>query len=227
MDLIPYQSLVVSCQALEDEPLYGTHHMVAMARAAIMGNASGIRANGIDDVSAIKKELETTVIGLNKKHYSNSDVFITPTLEDAIKIYEAGADIVAIDATNRARPDNLTIQETIKKLNELNIPVMADISTYEEGLNAYKYGSDYVSTTLSGYTSYSKQTDEPDIELVKHLAKQLPIPVVAEGRIRTPKQALDALKAGAHFVIVGSAITRPQEITNSFTEYLEENIKEV
>ncbi len=227
-NLIPYRSLVVSCQALEEEPLHGTDHMVAMARAAVIGNASGIRANGINDVAAIKKAIQLPVIGIRKVNYTNSDIFITPTIKDAVEIYEAGADIVALDGTMRKRADGKTLKETIEVLHEKGIPVMADISTYKEGVHASQCGADFVSTTLSGYTPYSRQIEGPDLDLVEELARDLSTPIVAEGRINTPEQAVEALSLGAHFVIVGSAITRPQEITKKFTNYMKEKqIKEV
>ncbi|WP_068774245.1 N-acetylmannosamine-6-phosphate 2-epimerase [Paenibacillus sp. FJAT-26967] len=219
--LIPKQSLVVSCQALEDEPLHGSVHMVAMARAAKAGGASGIRANSLPDVRAIKAEIDLPVIGLWKKDYDGFEVYITPTVEDAVAVYEAGADIVAIDATSRPRPDGISLQDTIKALKEKGIPVMADISNFEEGVQAAQWGADYVSTTLSGYTPYS-QVELPNLDLVKRLAGVLTVPLVAEGGISTPEETRAALQAGAHFAVVGGAITRPQAITARFISGMKE-----
>lgn len=216
-ETIPYKGLVVSCQALENEPLHGSHHMSAMAKAAEMGGAVGIRANSPSDITAIKKVVNLPVIGLFKKKYAHYDLHITPTVEDALAVHRSGADIVAIDGTERTRPDHKTLKETIAKLKQYGIRVMADVSTFEEGMSAAKYGADYVSTTLSGYTPYSKKQDGPDFELVTALSKVLSVPVAAEGRIRSPQEAVAALEAGAHFVVVGGAITRPQFITQMFT----------
>ncbi len=220
--IIPYQSLVVSCQALEGEPLHGADIMAKMSIAALQGGASGIRANGIRDIQAIRNVVELPIIGLLKKQYKNSEIFITPTIEDALAVSEAGADIVAIDATNRTRPDGYTLKDTINILKDKGVVVMADISTVEEGEIAALYGADYISTTLSGYTPYSRQLELPDIELVEQLSERLDCPVVAEGRISCPEQAVAALQAGAHFVVVGGAITRPQQITKSYIQKIRE-----
>lgn len=216
--IIPHRGLVVSCQASEDEPLHGSHHMAAMARAAKMGGAVAIRANGADDISAIREAVNLPIIGIKKKYYANYDIYITPTVADAVTVHEAGADIVAIDGTKRARPDKQTLAETIAELHRHEVTVMTDVSTFEEGVHAATCGADYVATTLSGYTPYSPQQQEPDLALVSKLAEELAVPVVAEGRIRSPQQAVAALDAGAHFVVVGGAITRPQEITARYAD---------
>lgn len=214
--LISKQSLVVSCQALSHEPLHGSIHMVAMANAALQGGAKGIRANSLADIRAIKEAVDLPLIGLWKRDVEGFEVFITPTVEDALAVHEAGADIVAIDATSRPRPDGRTLQETLKLLKEKGVSVMADISTYEEGIAAAEWGADYISTTLSGYTSYTEHEELPNLNLVKRLAETLSVPVVAEGGISTPEEAAAALEAGAYFVVVGGAITRPKQITERF-----------
>ncbi|BBH23238.1 putative N-acetylmannosamine-6-phosphate 2-epimerase [Paenibacillus baekrokdamisoli] len=211
--------LVVSCQALSHEPLHGSQHMVAMARAAQEGGAVGIRSNSPEDVRAISSEINLPIIGLWKKDYDGFDIYITPTVEDAIAMYEAGAAIVALDATSRPRPDGRTLEETIAELKKCGIPIMADISTYEEGIDAARFGADYISTTLSGYTPYSV-TKLPNLELVYRLSETLTVPIVAEGGISTPEEARQARENGAHFVVVGSAITRPQLITAQFANVL-------
>ncbi|RAP78661.1 N-acetylmannosamine-6-phosphate 2-epimerase [Paenibacillus montanisoli] len=210
------QGLVVSCQAFPGEALFGSEYMTKMAIAACQGGASGIRANGPQDIAAIKQSVSVPVIGLMKNDLPGFEVRITPTLEDALIVHRAGADIVAIDATSRPRPDNRSLSETVRKLKELGITVMADVSTFEEGLNAAALGVDYISTTLSGYTSYSRQIKEPDLELVARLASAVSVPVAAEGRIKTPEEAAAALRLGASLVVVGGAITRPQMITAAF-----------
>lgn len=213
--LIPAGSLVVSCQALPLEPLFGMQHMSVMARAAKEGGAQAIRSNSPEDIRAIKKETGLPVIGLWKKDYEGSDVYITPTLEDALAVHDAGADIVALDATGRLRPGFLNLEQTITELKRRGIPVMADISTYEEGVLAVEYGADCISTTLAGYTPYS-EGPLPRLELVRRLSDKLDVPVIAEGGIWTPEQAGEALAHGAYCVVVGSAITRPQLITERY-----------
>lgn len=213
--------LVVSCQALPGEPLHGSEYMAAMAKSAELGGASGIRANGLEDIAAIKRSVNLPIIGLYKRDYSNSDIYITPTLEDALKVRESGADIVAIDGTSRKRPDGKTLEETIQKLKEHGIAVMAEVSTLEEGIQAEEFGADLISTTLSGYTPYSPKYKGADLDLIKNLVSNISTPVVAEGRIRNPQEALEALRMGAEFVVVGGAITRPQVITQLFVEELE------
>jgi N-acylglucosamine-6-phosphate 2-epimerase len=210
------QGLVVSCQALEDEPLHGPHHMAAMAVAAQMGGAAGIRANGTRDIAAIKQAVDLPIIGLIKRSLPGFEVYITPTLEDALAVHEAGAAIVALDGTARARPDHRSLEQTIRELHAQGVLVMADISTLEEGVYAAAAGADYVSTTLSGYTPYSRQEEGPDLELISELKSRISTPVAAEGRIRNPEEAWKAIQAGADFVVVGAAITRPQQITASF-----------
>jgi N-acylglucosamine-6-phosphate 2-epimerase len=209
---------IVSCQALEDEPLFGSNIMASIALAAEQGGAAGIRANSAADIRAIKAKVKLPVIGLYKKHYPDSEVYITPTMEEVDQIVEAGAELVAIDATNRSRPGGLSLPEFIRAIRKRHPQclIVADVSTYEEGIQAAALGADLVSTTLSGYTPYSPQQEEPDIELVRRLARHRTFPVLAEGRIWTPEQCVECFQAGAHAVVVGTAITRPREITRRF-----------
>ncbi|MCG0239450.1 MAG: N-acetylmannosamine-6-phosphate 2-epimerase [Firmicutes bacterium] len=213
--------LIVSCQALEGEPLHGPAFMAAMARAAEMGGAVGIRANSPEDIQAIKTVCSLPLIGLYKRTYPNSDIYITPTMREVRAVVDAGAEIVAIDATQRPRPDGLTLEELVRQIRaESEVLIVGDVSTYEEGLAAARAGVDIVSTTLSGYTPYSRQGPTADLELVARLAADLPVPVIAEGRIWTPEEARKALEAGAFAVVVGTAITRPQEIVRRFVQAL-------
>lgn len=216
--------LIVSCQALPNEPLFGAQHMTVMADAARVGGAVAIRANGPGDVAAIRKAVELPIIGLFKDDVPNCDVHITPTLGHVDQIALAGADIIALDATSRARPNGLTVKQLIEHSHQAHDKaVLADISTLEEGVEAAKWGADFVATTLSGYTDYSLKQVEPDFLLLEQLVarlRPLQIPVIAEGRICTPDQAVQALQLGAHAVVVGSAITRPQWITARFAEAL-------
>jgi N-acylglucosamine-6-phosphate 2-epimerase len=208
----PWGGLIVSCQALEHEPLHGGDTMAKMARAAVEAGAIGIRTNGAADIAAIKQAVDVPVIGLIKRDIPGSSVFITPTLDEVKAIVAAGADIVALDATDR-EDRLLTVVPLIEYAHRAGVLVMADISTYGEGVAAEKLGADLIGTTLSGYTPYSPQQEEPDYELIERLSGSVRVPVVAEGRIWTPEGAAKALQAGAAYVVVGSAITRPQLIT--------------
>ncbi len=194
--------------------------MAAMAQAAVEGGAVAIRANGPADIAAIRAAVSLPIIGLYKIDLPGFEVRITPTVSAALELAEAGADVIAVDATKRPHPEELSAAEMIKRVHEATrLPVLADISTLEEGLAAAEAGADLVATTLSGYTAYSPQQDEPDFALIQQLApalKRKGIPLIAEGRIHTPQQAAQALACGAFAVVVGTAITRPQEITKRF-----------
>ena len=211
--------LVVSCQAPPGDPLHGPAFMAAMARAAVLGGAVGIRANGPADIRAVRRAVDVPVVGLWKD--GAEGVYITPTVRHARAVVDAGAQIVAIDATSRSRPDRSTVPEVIEGLRRTHrCLVMADVSTLDEGVLAVSSGADLVATTLSGYTPYSPQRPGPDLQLVAALAARVDVPIVAEGRIGTPQQARAALDAGAWTVVVGGAITRPQLITARFVAAL-------
>ena len=211
--------LIVSCQALENEPLNGSQIMVKMARAAEMGGAAGIRANSPDDIAAIKEEVDLPVIGIYKKTDYNSDIYITPTIKEVKEIIEAGADIIAIDATQRKRPGNKSLSTFVREVkSEFDITIMGDISILDEGLKAEQAGIDIVGTTLSGYTEYSPQINKPDFTLLRELVKKLSIPVILEGKITKPEEVKKAFDLGAFAVVVGSAITRPRLITSRFVK---------
>lgn len=216
--------LIVSCQALPDEPLHGAEIMACMALAAYAGGAVGIRANGPEDIHAIRAMVPLPLIGIYKD--GSEGVYITPTFGHAQAVAEAGADIIAIDATQRPRPDGKPLAAMIAAIHmELDKLVMADVSTLDEGLAAEAAGADLLSTTLSGYTPYSPQQDSPDFGLIRALVVETHIPVIAEGRIRTPEQARAALDAGAFAVVVGAAITRPQSITAWFVKGMTESAR--
>ncbi|WP_342429779.1 N-acetylmannosamine-6-phosphate 2-epimerase [Neobacillus sp. FSL H8-0543] len=210
--------LIVSCQALEEEPLHSPLIMGKMAYAAMLGGASGIRANSVEDIREIKKTVNLPIIGIIKKDYEGFDVFITPTINEIELLYNEGVDIIALDATKRIRPDGKTISEVFPMIREKykNQLFMADCSTYDEAVEAYKLGFDCVGTTLSGYTEYTKGTELPDVGLIERMVKELPIPIIAEGGIWTPEDLKCVFELGVHTAVVGTAITRPMEITKRF-----------
>lgn len=217
--------LIVSCQALKEEPLYSSYIMSRMAYAAMLGGAVGIRANTVIDIEEIKKTVELPVIGIIKEVYGDCDVYITPTMKEIDALAVCGADIIATDATNRIRPDGKTLDEFFKEVKG-KYPsrlFMADCSSYEEGMHAAALGFDFVGTTLHGYTDYTKQTQLPNLELVGALAKTCGKPVIAEGGIWLPDQLKAAMEAGAWSVVIGGAITRPMEITKRFTAAIQPN----
>ncbi len=211
-------NLIVSCQALDNEPLHSSFIMGRMAIAARDGGAKGIRANSISDIREIKKVVDLPIIGIIKRVFEGNDVFITPTMEEIDALVEEGVTIVALDATKRVRPDGMTITEVFPKIRE-KYPqqlFMADCSDFEEAKEAARLGFDFLGTTLSGYTAYTKGTTLPNIELIEKMATQLEVPVIAEGGIWTPEQLKASLTAGALTAVVGTAITRPKEITERF-----------
>jgi len=212
--------VVVSCQAYEGEAMFGADNMAAMAQAAMDGGAVAIRANSPADIRAIKMRTGLPVIGIWKRHYLDSEVYITPTFKDVLAVSEEGAEIVAMDATHRPRPMGETLSNIVQELKSVKTGtmLMADVSTYEEGISAEQLGFDMVSTTLSGYTDYSELSTEPDYKLIERLSARLTIPVVGEGRIHTVEQAERCLASGAHFIVIGTAITRPQVLTGHFVE---------
>jgi N-acetylglucosamine-6-phosphate deacetylase len=209
--------LVVSCQAPPEDPLSGPEVMARVARAASLAGAAAVRVEGPEDIRAVRSAVSLPVIGLWKE--GSEGVYITPTLEHARAVAHAGADIVAVDGTARPRPDGLSLGETIHRIHEeLGCPVLADVSTLEEGLAAAEAGADAVATTLSGYTPYTEPLEGPDLDLVSLLAARLDVPVVAEGRYGSPEEARAALARGAWAVVVGTAITRPMLAAARFVE---------
>lgn len=215
--------VVVSCQAMPSEPLYLEKCMVAMMKSVVKGGAGGLRVAGARDVRNAKHLFDIPVIGLTKPDIIPSNwqeiVYITPTLKEVIELVEAGADIIAFDGTMRERPNGTKLDEIIKYIKINKRISMADISTLEEGINAEKLGANILSTTLSGYTQFSKNRgDGPDFELLKQLVENTNLPVVLEGRIWEPEEVEKAFEFGAHCVVIGSAITRPQLITKRFVQ---------
>lgn len=214
--------VIISVQAMPNEPLYDEKCMTAMMKSVVSGGAKGLRVAGERDVKIARKLFNVPVIGLTKPDKLPDNwkevVYITPRLKEVNELIAAGADIIATDATLRPRPKE-SLEEIIKHIKLHNKYAMADISTFEEGINARELGFDLISTTLSGYTQYSNQNlTTPDFELLEKLAKNLDCPVISEGRIWTPQEVDKAFELGAYSVVIGSAVTRPGLITKRFCE---------
>ncbi|MDO4437950.1 MAG: N-acetylmannosamine-6-phosphate 2-epimerase [Eubacteriales bacterium] len=214
--------IIVSCQALPGEPLYCEERtfMDLMAKAAKKAGSPAIRANSIRDIKAIKAETGLPVFGIIKQQYDGFDSYITPTMKEVDMLHEAGVEVIAVDCTDRKRGDGLSASEYLTQIKNKykNQLIMADIATYEEGMAAYKAGADFISTTMCGYTEATKEhTDGPALELIKDLSESIKdIPIIAEGRIHSPEDAVRVFEAGAYAAIVGGAITRPLEIASRF-----------
>lgn len=218
--------LVVSCQALENEPLHSSFIMARMARAAKEAGAVGIRANSVVDVQAIMDTVELPVIGIIKSVYEESDVFITPTLKEVRQIAATGVPIIAMDGTQRRRPKDEKLEEIVKIIRE-EYPetlLMADTATLKDISYANSLGFDFIGTTLYGYTEETKGENiaKNDFEQMKEVLKTATVPVIAEGKIDTPEKAKEALALGCHCIVSGGAITRPQEIAKRFVNALQE-----
>lgn len=217
--------LIVSCQALEYEPLHSSFIMSKMALAAYQGGAKGIRANTIEDIQAIKKEVDLPIIGIIKQEYEGSVVFITPTIKEVDALVKEGVDIIAMDATIRERPHHIYLDDFFKEVRKKypNQKFMADCSTIEEAIHADELGFDFIGTTMVGYTKESKELkiEENDFEIIRTIIQKVKHPVIAEGNIDTPQKAKRVLELGCYSVVVGSIITRPQLITKRFTDVME------
>lgn len=218
--------LIVSCQALPEEPLHSSYIMGRMAAAAYEGGAYGIRANTCEDIQEIRNNVDLPVIGIIKKEYSDSSVYITPTLKEIDRLMEIKPEIIALDATNRIRPGNTSLDDFFMEAKQ-KYPEqlwMADCSTIEEAIHADRLGFDFIGTTLVGYTEESKnlKIEENDFYIIKEILRNVSHPVIAEGNIDTPQKAKRVIQLGCFSVVVGSIITRPQLITRSFTESLNE-----
>lgn len=215
-------TVIVSVQAMPNEPLYNEVCMLAMMKSVLNGGAGALRLAGIRDIKNAKKIFDIPIIGITKPDKIPNNykeiVYITPTIEDVINIINAGAEIIAFDGTQRQRPNNEKIKDLIKYIHINKRIAMADISTLEEGIKAAEADADILSTTLAGYTleSLDSPVNEPDFNLLQQLVEKTNKPVILEGRIWEPKQVDKAFELGAHAVVIGSAITRPQLITKRF-----------
>lgn len=217
--------LIVSCQALPHEPLHSSFIMGRMALAAREGGASGIRANTKEDIAEIQLMTGLPVIGIVKRDYAGSKVYITPTMREIDELMEVGPEIIAMDATIDSRPGGITLDEfftQVKKKYPEQL-FMADCSTAEEAIHADELGFDFIGTTMIGYTEQSKgmKVEENDFEILRHILAGVKHPVIAEGNIDTPQKAKRVIELGAYSVVVGSIITRPQLITKPFAKILE------
>lgn len=217
------QGLIVSCQALPDEPLHSSFIMSKMALAAYEGGAVGIRANSKEDIIAIKQEVDLPVIGIVKRDYDHSDIFITATSKEIDELIESQCEVIALDATKQTRPKE-SLQSLVSYVREKapHIELMADISTLDEAINADKLGFDYIGTTLHGYTSYTKGhlLYENNFQFLKDVLTHIDSKVIAEGNVITPDMFKTVTELGVHCTVVGGAITRPKDITKRFIDVL-------
>ncbi|MGN0273070.1 MAG: N-acetylmannosamine-6-phosphate 2-epimerase [Lachnospiraceae bacterium] len=218
--------LIVSCQALPEEPLHSSFIMGRMALAAKMGGAWGIRANTKEDIKEIQSQVDIPIIGIVKRDYEDSKVYITPTMKEIDELMEVKPEIIAMDATISERPGHKSLDEFFYEIKEKypNQLLMADCSTVEEALHADELGFDFIGTTMVGYTEQSKgdKIEANDFEILRKIVAKAKHRVIAEGNINTPEKAKRVMELGAFSVVVGSIITRPQLITKSFVEALNE-----
>ena len=217
--------LIVSCQALPHEPLHSSFIMGRMALAAKVGGASGIRANTKEDIKEIQTQVELSIIGIVKRDYEDSEIYITPTMKEVDELMEVKPEIIAMDATSSTRPEGKTLDEFFHEVKKKypNQLFMADCSTVEEALHADELGFDFIGTTMVGYTEQSKgdKIEANDFEILRKILASAKHKVIAEGNINTPEKARRVIELGAYSVVVGSIITRPQLITKSFVEEME------
>lgn len=217
--------LIVSCQALPHEPLHSSFIMGRMALAAKEGGAYGIRANTKEDIQEIRHNVDLPVIGIVKRDYADSEVYITPTMKEVDELMEAGPEIIALDATGRLRPEGVALKDFFRQVKEKYPDQlwMADCSTVEEALHADKLGFDFIGTTMVGYTRQSEgdRIEEDDFRILREIIAKAKHKVIAEGNVNTPRKVKRVIELGAYSVVVGSAITRPQLITREFAEVLD------
>lgn len=222
--MLPH-GLIVSCQALPDEPLHSPFIMSKMALAAYEGGAVGIRANTKEDILAIKETVDLPVIGIVKRDYDHSDVFITATSKEVDELIESQCEVIALDATLQQRPKE-TLDELVSyiRTHAPNVEIMADIATVEEAKNAARLGFDYIGTTLHGYTSYTQGQllYQNDFQFLKDVLQSVDAKVIAEGNVITPDMYKRVMDLGVHCSVVGGAITRPKEITKRFVQIMED-----
>ncbi|HIZ10680.1 MAG TPA: N-acetylmannosamine-6-phosphate 2-epimerase [Candidatus Eubacterium faecavium] len=219
------RGLIVSCQAVKGEPLYGLHMMGHFAKAAVLGGAAGIRANYVSDIQEIKEQVNVPVIGIIKAEYEDSDVYITPTLKEVKELIETGCEVIALDATKRSRPGGEKLEDLVAYIrrNAPDVEIMADCSDFEEAEAADNMGFDYVGTTMRSYTPYTAGIEIPDYELLRKMTRELSAKVIAEGGIWETGQLEKVLACDPYAVVIGSAITRPMDITKRFESVFKKN----
>lgn len=215
------KGLVVSCQAPEGTPIDTPEFIVAQAKTVLLAGAVGIRAQGIANVSALAAAITVPIIGLVKRYSDKTQIHITPDVEDVIGLENAGATIVAVDATERLRPGGVTLSKFMKMVRaETNLKILADVDTLEAALVAESLGCDAIATTLSGYTKESAPT-LPNIKLIQQISEKTSLPVIAEGGLNRTEHVIQAFEAGAWSVCIGTAITNPYLLTKSFVQVIE------
>lgn len=217
------RGLIVSCQAVKGEPLYGLGMMHHFAKAAVLGGASGIRANYASDILAVKNEVSVPVIGIIKEVYDGSDVYITPTRKEVEALLKTGCEVIALDATARPRPNGEKLENLVSYIRESSpeTEIMADCSTFEEAKAADELGFDYIGSTMRGYTEYTKGIPIPDYDFLKKMRSELTAKIIAEGGIWEVSQLDRVLECDPYAVVIGSAITRPMDITKRFAKEFE------
>lgn len=217
--------LIVSCQALPYEPLHSSFIMGRMALAAMQGGAKGIRANTKEDIAEIKKNVDLPIIGIVKRDYADSEIYITPTMKEIRELMEVKPTIIALDATDRLRPEGKTLDEFFHEIKQAYPQqlLMADCATFEECVHADELGFDFIGTTMVGYTPASKglKIDADDFKILRDVLKTVKHRVICEGNIDSPEKARHVLDLGAYCVVVGSSITRPQLITKKYAQAIE------
>ena len=214
--------LIVSCQALPEEPLHSSYIMSKMAAAALEGGAKGIRANTKGDIRAIQEEVDLPIIGIVKRDYPDCEVYITPTMKEVDELMEVKPEIIALDATGALRPGGLTLKDFVGQIRE-KYPkqlLMADCSTVKEAQYADEIGFDFIGTTMVGYTKQSQgdRIEEEDFRIIREILETVKHPVIAEGNVNSPEKAKRVIELGSYAVVVGSSITRPQLITKGYAE---------
>jgi N-acylglucosamine-6-phosphate 2-epimerase len=212
-------TMAVSCQADANSPLASPVHIVALAKAVVLGGASAVRIEGAENIACVRLAISVPIIGLVKRKAASTEVYITPEIFDVEEAASSGADIVAFDATARER--QCGVPDLIYAIHGAGKLAMADVSTVEEGSAAFHAGADIISTTMAGYTKESMEMDGPDFTLMRELAARR-IPFAAEGRIWTLEDSQKCFDLGSRFIVVGSAITRPDAITKRFVQHISE-----
>jgi N-acylglucosamine-6-phosphate 2-epimerase len=211
-------TVIVSCQAREGEPFNAPHFIVELAKSAEMAGASALRINKGENIKAVKKSVKIPIIGIRKRSIEGSNVFVTPSFKDIQEVIDAGADIVAMDATINRKEHGDSLRQLIDYCHTHNKPVLADIASIEDAEYAVSQGADLLATTLRGHTEETKEINIPDFEFLKLLTAKYSLPVFLEGGITVPDQVTRAMEVGAYGVIVGKAITMPHFIASQFVK---------